>query len=137
VGRGNAAARKHGSGWCCLSAFSGDPLADCEPEADLSHNGSIVTLDTLRAERRGEILRLAERHGARNLRVFGSVARGEAGEASDVDLLVDWEPGRSLLDHVGLVQDLQELLGVKVHVGTERSLHWYVRDRILREATPL
>jgi len=103
----------------------------------LSHNGSIVTLDTLRAERRGEILRLAERHGARNLRVFGSVARGEAGEASDVDLLVDWEPGRSLLDHVGLVQDLQELLGVKVHVGTERSLHWYVRDRILREATPL
>jgi hypothetical protein len=97
----------------------------------------MVTLQTLRTERRAEILSLAERYGARNLRVFGSVARGSAGGASDLDLLVDWEAGRSLWDHAGLVQDLQELLGVKVHVGTERSLHWYVRDRILREVTPL
>ena len=97
----------------------------------------MVTLDTLRAERREEILRLAERRGARDVHVFGSVARGEASENSDLDLLVAWEPGRSLLDHAGLVQDLQELLGIKVHVGTEKSLHWYVRDRILREATPL
>jgi predicted nucleotidyltransferase len=97
----------------------------------------MVTLETLRVERREEILRLAERHGAHNLRVFGSVARGESNESSDLDLLVAWEPGRSLLDHSGLVQDLQELLGIKVHVGTEKSLHWYVRDRILREATPL
>lgn len=82
-------------------------------------------------------MRLAERRGARHLRVFGSVARGEANEHSDLDLLVAWEPGRSLLDHAGLVEDLQELLGVKVHVGTETSLHWYVRDQILREATPL
>jgi predicted nucleotidyltransferase len=97
----------------------------------------MVTLDKLRGERREEILRLAERRGAGSLRVFGSVARGEAREGSDLDLLVAWEPGRSLLDHAGLVQDLQELLGMKVHVGTEKSLHWYVRDRILREATPL
>lgn len=97
----------------------------------------MVTLDTLRAERREEILRLAEQRGARSLRVFGSVARGEANENSDLDLLVAWEPGRSLMDHAGLVEDLQELLGMKVHVGTEKSLHWYVRDRILREATPL
>jgi predicted nucleotidyltransferase len=97
----------------------------------------MVTLDILRAERREEILRLAELRGARSLRVFGSVARGEAKETSDLDLLVAWEPGRSLMDHAGLVQDLQELLGMKVHVGTENSLHWYVRDRILREATPL
>jgi hypothetical protein len=97
----------------------------------------MVTLDTLRAERREEILRLAARHGAHNLRVFGSVARGEANESSDLDLLVAWEPGRSLLDHAGLVQDLQQLLGVKVHVGTGKSLHGYVRDRILREATGL
>jgi predicted nucleotidyltransferase len=97
----------------------------------------MVTLDTLRAERREEIPRLAERRGAHGLRVFGSVARGEANEDSDLDLLVAWEPGRSLLDHAGLVEDLQELLGMRVHVGTERSLHWYVRDRILREATPL
>jgi predicted nucleotidyltransferase len=55
----------------------------------------MLTLDTLRTERREEILRLAERHGARNVRVFGSVARGEAMEGSDLDLLVEWEPGRS------------------------------------------
>jgi len=97
----------------------------------------MITLDTLRAEKKDEILRLAERRGAHNLRVFGSVARGDANEGSDLDLLVAWEPGRSLLDHAGLVQDLQELLGMKVHVGTEKSLHWYVRDTILREATPL
>jgi predicted nucleotidyltransferase len=106
-------------------------------ELILSHNGDMVTLDTLRVERREEILRLAGRRGAQNLRVFGSVARGEANENSDLDLLVAWEPGRSLMDHAGLVQDLQDLLGMKVHVGTEKSLHWYVRDRILREATPL
>lgn len=103
----------------------------------MSHNGAMVSLDTLRAERRGEILRLAGQRGAHSVRVFGSVARGEANETSDLDLLVTWEPGRSLMDHAGLVQDLQELLGMKVHVGTEKSLHWYVRDRILREARPL
>jgi uncharacterized protein len=97
----------------------------------------MLTLATLRSERRDEILRLAKRHGAQNIRVFGSVARGEANENSDLDLLVAWEPGRSLLDHARFVQDLQELLGIKVHVGTEKSLHWYVRDRILLEATPL
>ena len=97
----------------------------------------MVTLETLRLELREQVLQLAELHGARNLRVFGSVARGESKTNSDLDLLVDWVPGRSLLDQVGLVQDLEELLGTKVHVGTERSLHWYVRDRILKEATPL
>jgi len=107
----------------------------CDPE--LSHNGVMVTLTALRSDRREEILRLAGQRGAHNLRVFGSVARGEANDGSDLDLLVEWEPNRSLLDHSGLVQDLQELLGVKVHVGTEKSLHWYVRERILREATPL
>ena len=97
----------------------------------------MVTLDKLRGEQRDEILRLATRRGAHNLRVFGSVARNAASENSDLDLLVAWEPGRSLLDHAGLVEDLQELLGMKVHIGTEKSLHWYVRERILREATPL
>ena len=97
----------------------------------------MVSLDTLRTERREAILRLAKKRGAHNLRVFGSVARGEANENSDLDLLVAWEPGRSLMDHAALVQDLQELLGMKVHVGTEKSLHWYVRDKILREAMPL
>jgi predicted nucleotidyltransferase len=97
----------------------------------------MVTLNALRAEQRDEILRIAARRGAHDLLVFGSVARGEANEDSDLDLLVTWEPGRSLLDHAALVQDLQELLKIKVHIGTEKALHWYVRDRILREATPL
>ncbi len=96
-----------------------------------------MTQETLRTQKRDEILRLAERRGAHSLRVFGSVARGEATETSHLDLLVVWEPGRSLLDHAGLVADLQELLGMNVHLGTERSLHWYARDKILSEATPL
>jgi predicted nucleotidyltransferase len=97
----------------------------------------MVTLESLRSGERDQVLRLASLHGARNIKVFGSVARGESTDRSDVDLLVDWEPGRSLLDQVALVQDLEAALGVRVHLGTERSLHWYVRDRILCEATPL
>ena len=103
----------------------------------LSHNGDVVTLKTLRTERREEILRLARQRGAHSLRVFGSVARNEADENSDLDLLVAWEPGRSLMDHAGLVEDLQDLLGMKVHLGTEKSLHWYVRERPSSCSTPL
>ena len=95
-----------------------------------------MTLESLRKDRRREILAVARRHGARNLRVFGSVVRGEATENSDLDLLVEWEPDRGLLDHVALAQDLEDLLGVKVHIGTANSLHWYIRDRILEEAAP-
>lgn len=91
----------------------------------------------LQEEKRTAVLDVAKRHGAANVRVFGSVARGEATPESDVDLLVEWGPGRSLLDHAGLVLDLQELLGAPVEVGTERSLHWYIRERILAEAVPL
>ncbi|OGQ04608.1 MAG: nucleotidyltransferase [Deltaproteobacteria bacterium RIFCSPLOWO2_01_44_7] len=87
--------------------------------------------------KREEILRIAARHGARNVRFFGSVARGEARTGSDIDFLVEMEKGRSLLDHVALWQDLEELLGCKVDVVTEKSLHWYIRDRILKEALPL
>jgi hypothetical protein len=97
----------------------------------------MVSLAELRATRRRQILGLAERYGARNLRVFGSVARGEQTAESDLDLLVEWEPGRSLLDHAALVADLQDLLGARVQLGTERSLHWSVRKRILAEARPL
>jgi len=93
-------------------------------------------LEELRAKRE-EILRIAAKRGARNVRIFGSAARGEADAESDLDVLVDMEPGRSLLDMGGLLMDLQELLGRDVDVVTEPSLHWYVRDRILREAVPL
>jgi len=96
----------------------------------------MVTLESLGAQRE-DVVRIASRHGARNIRVFGSVARGQATDRSDLDLLVDWEPGRSLFDQVALVQDLEETLNVKIHAGTERSLHWYIRDRILNEATRL
>jgi predicted nucleotidyltransferase len=86
---------------------------------------------------RAEILRVAALNGARNVRVFGSVARGEASTDSDIDILVDLEPKRSLLDLSGLLLDLQDLLGCKVDVVTERSLHWYIRDRVLQEAVSL
>jgi len=69
--------------------------------------------------------------------VYGSVARGQATDGSDLDLLVEWEPDRSLLDVVGLKQDLEDLLGVTVDIGSERGLHWFIRDEVLREAVPL
>ncbi|MDX2269875.1 MAG: nucleotidyltransferase family protein [Bryobacter sp.] len=97
----------------------------------------MVVLEQLRTANREAILTLAHQHGARNLRIFGSVARGEQKPDSDLDLLVEWESGRTLLDHVGLVQDLESLLGVKVHLGTEKSLHWYLRENILAAAVPL
>jgi predicted nucleotidyltransferase len=86
---------------------------------------------------RAEILRLAARHGARNVRVFGSVARGAADRRSDLDLLVDFEPGRGLLDHGGLWLDLNALLGGKVDVVSARGLKPRIRRRVLREARPL
>lgn len=94
-------------------------------------------IDELLKARREEILRIAARHGARNLRVFGSVARGEADEQSDIDLLVEMEPGRSLLDHAALWLELQELLGRKVDVVSERGIKPRIRDRVLAEAVPL
>lgn len=96
-----------------------------------------MKLEELLREKRDEILRICAKHGARNVRVFGSVARGEAGEDSDVDFLVEFEPGRSLLDQASLVLDLEELLGRKVDVVTERGLYWLLRRRILKEARPL
>ena len=96
-----------------------------------------MSLDELLRSKREEILRLASRHGARNVRVFGSVARGEADELSDVDLLVDLEPGRSLLDLGGLLMDLRDLLRRNVDVVTERGLKARIRSRVLQEAVPL
>jgi predicted nucleotidyltransferase len=99
--------------------------------------GSQQSVASVLADKREEILELAARHGARAVRVFGSVARGDASEASDLDLLVDMEAGRSLLDQVAFWQDVEELLGFEVDVITERGLSPYLRDRILAEAQPL
>ena len=84
-----------------------------------------------------QILAIAHKHGASHVRIFGSVVQGQADENSDVDFLVDLEVGRSLFDLGGLLYDLQELLGRKVDVVTEKSLHWYIRDKVLKEARPL
>jgi predicted nucleotidyltransferase len=96
-----------------------------------------MTLDELRQQKRDEILRVAARYGAYNVRIFGSVARGEAGPDSDIDFLVDMEPDRSLFDVGGLLMELQDLLGQKVQVVTENGLHWYIHDQVLTEAEPL
>jgi uncharacterized protein len=91
----------------------------------------------LLSAKRPEILRAAKSHGAGNVRVFGSVARGEASLDSDIDLLVDLEPGRSLLDHAALVLELEALLGRKVDVAIARGLRSRIRERVLKEAVPL
>jgi uncharacterized protein len=95
------------------------------------------TSSVLAAREREDINRIAATHGARNVRVFGSVGRGEATSSSDLDLLVDMSEGRSLLDLVALGDDLEEALGVAVDVVTEKSLSPYLRDRILAEAVSL
>ncbi len=94
--------------------------------------------ELLRAKR-DDILRIATAHGAHNVRVFGSVAQGggDAKPTSDVDFLVELEEGRSLLDHVALIQALEDLLGRKVDVVTDGAVYWYIRDRVLAEAVPL
>ena len=97
---------------------------------------SAIDLQSLRF-RRDEVTGCAASHGARNVRVFGSVARGDASSASDLDLLVEMEPGRSLLDLVALWQALGDLLGGEVDVLSEHGLSPHLRDRILSEAVPL
>ena len=92
--------------------------------------------DILR-EKRQEILEIAAKHGAYNVRLFGSVARGEADEQSDVDILVELEPEKSLFDLGGLLMDLERLLGCRVDVVTVRGLKKRIRQRVLSEAVPL
>ena len=88
-------------------------------------------------DKRLEILAVALRHGARNVRVFGSVVRGEDGPQSDVDLLVEFEPGRGLLNHAALIEELQNLLGCKVDVASHNGLKPRIRQRVIEEAVAL
>jgi len=97
----------------------------------------MMTIEQLLQEKREEIRRIAAKHGARNVRVFGSVARGEAGPDSDVDLLVEVGPTTSSWFPAGLVLDLQDLLGCRVEIVTERAINPDIRDRVLREAVAL
>ena len=86
---------------------------------------------------RDEILSIAAKHGAYNVRLFGSAVRGEATDTSDIDLLVDFEEGRSLFDLIALKQDLEDMLGREVDVVTNEALHWYIREQVMNEAVPL
>jgi predicted nucleotidyltransferase len=97
----------------------------------------MISHDELLRTKRDDILRIAAQYGAYNMRIFGSVARGEADEKSDIDLLVNMESGRSLLDLCGLLIDLEELLGRKVDVVTEDGLRDRIRNRVLKEAVAL
>ena len=96
-----------------------------------------MDLRQLLREKRDEILRIAAAHKASNVRVFGSAARGDADETSDVDFLVEFLPGTSLLQHAAMIVELEDLLGRKVDVAPEKTLRERVRERVLREAVPL
>ncbi|HEX72056.1 MAG TPA: nucleotidyltransferase [Candidatus Hydrogenedentes bacterium] len=96
----------------------------------------MITRELL-AEKREAILKAARRRGARSVRVFGSVARGDANETSDVDFVVCFEPGRSLFDHGGLVMDLRDLLGESVDVVDEADMRPAIKEQALKDAMPL
>jgi predicted nucleotidyltransferase len=99
--------------------------------------GSIMGTYELLQQKRNEILSIASKYGAHNIRIFGSVARGEADEKSDIDFLVDLQPGSSLLDLGGLWAELNELFSGRADVATENGLRDRIRDRVLEEAVPL
>lgn len=89
------------------------------------------------ADKRQEIIKIAQEHGAKNLRVFGSYIKGKSSEISDLDLLIELEPGRSLLDIIALKQDLEDILDCEVDVVTEAALSPYIREDVLKEAVGL
>jgi len=96
-----------------------------------------MTLRELLSRKREEVLRIAAKHGAYNVRVFGSVARGDDGPDSDIDLLIEKGPITSSWFPAGLVLEPEEILGHRVEVVTEKALNPYLRDRVLHEAVPL
>ena len=96
-----------------------------------------MNIEQLLREKRDDIRSIAAKHGAYNIRIFGSVVRGEAGPDSDIDFLIDAGPTTSSWFPAGLILDLEEILGCRVEVVTAKALNPYIRDHVLREATPL
>ena len=96
-----------------------------------------MEINELLGDKREDILRIARRHDALNIRIFGSVVRGEARADSDVGFGVDMGPNRTPFFPGGLLADLEDLLGCKVDIVTEDTLHWYIRDRVLKELVPV
>jgi len=86
---------------------------------------------------RDEIISVAEAHGAHNIRIFGSFVRGEQKKESDLDLLADIDPEKSLIDQAALIRELEELLHIKVDLVETDCLHWFIKDTIMQEAIPL
>lgn len=95
------------------------------------------SIETLIQDNRDKIFSIAEKYGARNVRFFGSWARGEANQDSDVDFLVDMEPGHSLLDRIALKQDLEDLMNCRVDVATPGTLHELIKEQVFKEAISL
>jgi predicted nucleotidyltransferase len=93
--------------------------------------------ETVFRKKRRQILELAKQFGAVNIQLFGSIVHGEAHECSDIDLLVEFEAGRTLIDHIGLVLALEQLLGRSVDIATPGTLHAYIRERVFAESVPL
>ena len=96
-----------------------------------------MNIKAILEKKREDIFRLAAKYGAFNVRIFGFAVRGEEGPESDIDLLVELEPDRSLFDLGGLQDELQLLLGCEVDIVTEKGLHWYIRDQVINEARQL
>jgi uncharacterized protein len=96
-----------------------------------------MTRQTLVRSKREQILNIARKHGAVSVKLFGSAARGDEADSSDVDFVVELEPGRSLLDLGGMQSDLERLLGCAVDVVTVNGLRERIRARVLEEAVPV
>jgi predicted nucleotidyltransferase len=96
-----------------------------------------MEIEQILKERRGDILKIASKHGAENIRIFGSTLRGDRRPESDLDLLVDVKPVHSSWFPASFMVELESFLGLKVDIVTPDSIHWYIRDRILKEARPL
>ena len=114
-------------------------ICPCQPKQDyIEFNLEVAVItNSLLKNKRVEMLKIAANHGAEDMRIFGSVARGEATQTSDLDVLLKLAPGRSLLDLIAIKQDLEDLLGCSVHVVTEDAVSPHIRDQVLKDAVSL